>query len=161
MKYYAGIGSRETPIEIKYIIYEIVDILNTKSYVLRSGGAPGADKFFEEKASQKEIFLPWKGFEGNESNLYLINEEAHEIARKYHPAYYKLSHPAKLFMARNSYQVLGYDLKTPSEFIICWTKNGKEVGGTSQAIRIAKDKNIPVYNLFNQQEELYEFLKTI
>ena len=54
-------------------------------------------------------------------------------------------------MGRNGYQVLGYDLKTPSKFLICWTKDGKETGGTAQAMRIAKDYKIPVYNLFFEE----------
>ena len=51
-------------------------------------------------------------------------------------------------MARNCHQVLGQDLKTPVDFIVCWTKDGGESGGTGQALRIARDLNIPVYNLY-------------
>jgi len=38
---------------------------------------------------------------------------------------------------------------TPSNFVICYTPHGKDIGGTSQAIRIAKHHHIPVYNLGN------------
>ena len=34
-------------------------------------------------------------------------------------------------------QVLGLDLKTPSKFLICWTPEGKEKGGTATAIKLA------------------------
>lgn len=50
------------------------------------------------------------------------------------------------------YQVLGYDLKTPSDMVICWTKDGGASGGTGQALRIAKDYNIPIYNLYNTKD---------
>ena len=50
-------------------------------------------------------------------------------------------------MGRNSYQVLGYHLDSAVDFILCYTKNGKDVGGTSQAIRIARDYNIPIFNI--------------
>ena len=43
-------------------------------------------------------------------------------------------------------QVLGEDCNTPSSFVLCWTPNGKEIGGTSQALRIAKHYNIPIIN---------------
>ena len=48
---------------------------------------------------------------------------------------------------RNVFQVLGADLKTPTEFIICWTD---KYGGTQQALRIAKSFSIPVFNLFKK-----------
>lgn len=53
---------------------------------------------------------------------------------------------AKKLQARNSHQVLGLDLNTPSDFIICWTKGGKGIGGTGQALRIAKAYNIPIFD---------------
>ena len=56
-------------------------------------------------------------------------------------------------MARNSYQVLGYDLNTPSSFIVCYTKNGKLTGGTAQALKIAKDYNIPIFNFGNYKDK--------
>ena len=42
---------------------------------------------------------------------------------------------------------LGPILDDPVEFIICWTPGGKVTGGTGQAIRIAKDLDIRVFNL--------------
>lgn len=150
-KYYAGIGSRETPLEIGEIMTMLSSILEKENYILRSGGANGADTFFEQgiKNDNKEIYLPWKNFNNNSSTLFNISEDAINIAKRYHPVFDTLSSGAKKLMARNVYQVLGYDLKTPSEFILCWTKNGKLKGGTSQAIRIANDYGINVINLGN------------
>ncbi len=69
-------------------------------------------------------------------------------------------------MARNCYQVLGEDLSTPVDFVVCWTPDGAEsetsrkTGGTGQAIRIAADLGIRVYNLKNRKsrEEIYELI---
>lgn len=146
-KFYAGIGSRDTPEAIKPTIHRLVKRLNELGYTLRSGGADGADKFFEEYATDKEIFLPWHNFNGNKSHLFEQSSQAFEIAKKYHPVYERLSYGAKRMMARNCYQVLGKSLKSPVEFVLCWTKDGKASGGTGQAIRIAEDYKIPVYNL--------------
>jgi len=44
---------------------------------------------------------------------------------------------AKKLHGRNVKQVLGDDLKTPSDFLLCWTKEGKDVGGTRTAIVLA------------------------
>ena len=57
-------------------------------------------------------------------------------------------------MARNSYQVLGRNLDDPVEFVICWTPGGSGSGGTGQAIRIAKDYQIPVFDLGSPETKL-------
>lgn len=159
-KFFAGIGSRETPESLKPTIERIVKKLNELGYVLRSGGADGADKFFEEHATEKEIFLPWHNFNGNKSHLFEQSAQAFEIAKKYHPVYERLSYGAKRMMARNCYQVLGKSLKSPVEFVVCWTKDGKASGRTGQAIRIAEDSNIPVYNL-NREGDLQKLCERI
>ena len=71
MKYFAGIGSRETPNGVKPMIEEVCSMLYKNNFVLRSGGAPGADLMFESSfEGEKEIYLPWKGFNQNVSNLF-------------------------------------------------------------------------------------------
>ena len=150
MNYYAGIGSRETPINIIHLFKKVAYYLSVKEYILRSGGAKGADKAFEigcdNHNGKKEIYLPWKGFEGSDSNLIVRDVKAFEIAEKFHPYWHNLSDGARKLQARNSHQVLGLDLNTPVNFLICWTKNGKGQGGTGQAIRIAKAYDIPIFD---------------
>ncbi|AFF28139.1 gp141 [Sphingomonas phage PAU] len=149
---YTGIGSRETPDLVLSIMSKIAKFLETKGYTVRSGGAPGADLAFDIDITNKEIYLPWYRFNDNNSKLFKLTNEAREIAEKFHPAWNKLSEAARKLMTRNVYQVLGFDLKSPTNFIICWTKDGKASRGTGQALRIAKYYNIPVYNLFNQSD---------
>lgn len=148
--YYAGIGSRSTPEEVLEAFEYLGEELAIRGYILRSGGANGADSAFEKgcvKANgEKEIYLPWKGFNNNNSQLYEYqnNVEAMDIAKKYHPNFYALKPAAKSLMARNSYQVLGSDLQTPSSFVVCYTEGGQRGGGTGQALRIASDNNIMI-----------------
>lgn len=158
MKAYAGIGSRETPSDVLNLMRELAKKFAGKM-ILRSGSAPGADKAFEEgcdkSGGNKEIYIPWEGFENrypNNKNIFLYKKEALEIAKKYHPAWYKLSLGAKYLMARNVHQILGRNLDDPVKFVICWTKDGKASGGTGQAIRIAKDMDIKVFNLKNNRK---------
>ena len=68
MKFYAGIGSRKTPPSILRIMEHWADTLARDGWVLRSGGAPGADSAFERGAlaGTTQIFLPWPGFEGRD-----------------------------------------------------------------------------------------------
>ncbi len=151
MKYYTGVGSRSCPDLILGQIHLIAADLSNKGYILRSGGADGADLAFEKGSDsalgQKLIYLPWKNFNNNDSLLNTVTKEAFDLASTIHPAWNRCSIGAKKLHARNCYQVLGYDLKTPSEFLICWAKNGEEVGGTRTAIILAKQNNIPVFNL--------------
>jgi hypothetical protein len=148
--YYAGIGSRETPIIILHYFKKLGYYFAQQGYILRSGHAPGADQAFEigcdNANGQKEIYLPWSGFEGSSSELVVNNSKAFEIAEKFHPYWQNLKQGGQKLQARNSHQVLGLDLNTPSSFIVCWTKNGSGSGGTGQALRIAKAYDIPVFD---------------
>lgn len=166
MPYYAGIGSRETPQDVLSTFKIVATYLANKGFTLRSGGAKGSDRAFENGCDKvngiKEIYLPWKGFEGSNSNL-IVEEggKAYEIAQKFHPYWHNLSQGARKLQARNSHQVLGSNLNTPSKFIICWTKNGSGSGGTGQAIRIAKNYDIPVFDAgkYDDMDELRKELK--
>lgn len=158
-KFYAGIGSRETPEPICRFMAQVADRLARRGYTLRSGGADGADSAFERGVPEgfsKEIYLPWRGFNGNASPLFDLGE--HEgtvrgIAAAYHPAWKRLSSAEKTLHARNVCQVLGADGRTPSEFVLCFTPDGRGKGGTGQSIRIAQAHRIPVYDLgaFSQE----------
>ena len=150
IKAYSGVGSRETIPEVCQVMTDIAGILCDKGYILRSGGANGADLSFELGVSdptKKHIYLPWKEFNGNDSPLYGVCPKALEIASKIHPAWQNCREKARLLHARNVYQVLGRDLNNPSKFLICWTENGEERGGTRTAIKLAQNHDIPVLNL--------------
>jgi hypothetical protein len=150
-KLYAGIGSRETPQEVLTVMECLGAYFAMRGYTLRSGAAEGADSAFERGADRvrgkKEIYLPVPGFNKHESRLSVISEAAMRLAKAHHPAFDKLSYFVQRLIARNGYQVLGYDLKDPVRFVICYTKDGGPTGGTGQAMRIANNKGIPIYNL--------------
>lgn len=151
MTAYTGIGSRETPPEVIEAFEKLGFWLATKGYILRSGHADGADSAFERGClranGSMEIYLPWEGFGGSASKYVLKNDDkAMAVARRFHPAFDRLSQGAQKLQARNSYQVLGYGLDNPSAFVICWTKNGKGSGGTGQAIRLATEYGVPVFD---------------
>jgi hypothetical protein len=162
MKNYTGIGSRNIDSETYQIMKILAQRLSNLGYVLRSGGANGSDSAFEEGADYKEIYLPWSGFNNNDSDNYNISYKALELASELHPGWKYLSQGARKLMARNCYQVLGYELNSPSEFVVCWTKDGVEThrdrkqstGGTGQAISLADRNNIRVFNIFNKKSLL-------
>jgi len=161
---YTGIGARTTPHHILLEMRAFGEAMAKLDFTLRSGGAAGADSAFETGCdlvdpSNKEIYLPWKGFNDNDSPEYEITDEAISVALQYHPNHLWLKdskHVLKL-MARNGYQILGKHFHLPTDFVMCWTQDGvestkptKATGGTGQAIRIAQAHNIPVFNLKNE-----------
>jgi len=188
-KYYAGIGSRSTPAEVLGKMTSIAGKLCDLGYVLRSGGAPGADTAFEagvdlnydqraemvkcnERSEatgidcgicplphcpyvRKEIYLPWRGFQGRDDGIVVHDMSAAMLmAKVFHPNWSACSPAARKLHARNCFQVLGQDLETPVEFVVCWTKGGKGGGGTGQALRIARARKIPIYDLGDPKVKL-------
>src|SRR6478735_2471575 len=164
-KFYAGIGSRDIPNTVKHDMNHLAWKLKVLGYTLRSGNATGADQAFATGAKEKaQIWLPWEKFEEGFQQLYpdaeyilptKLDVEAWDSVEKFHPAYdqMKKGDVTKFitfmnFMTRNYRQVRGLN-EPDSEFVICWTHDGTDVGGTGQAIRIARHFHIPVYNLFN------------
>lgn len=90
--------------------------------------------------------------------------ETERIASEVHPAWDKCNEWARGMHSRNCHQILGYDLKSPVDAVVCWTPNGAVVGGTATAIRIAMKYNIPVFNLGRSDkdvviQEIKSFLK--
>lgn len=152
--YYTGIGSRRTPAPILAEMTRIARTLAARGYVLRSGGAPGADQAFEDGAeSRAEIFVPWPSFErGLASYIVPSGEmlyEALSLVSKVHPAWRRVSTTARLLHARNAFQVFGRDLHSPSDFVILWAtpEAGSVRGGTRTAFELARARSIPCYNL--------------
>lgn len=149
--FYTGIGSRTTPEDICSFMTEIAKFLYAQRFILRSGHADGADIAFENGSGNlNEIWVPWPGFNGSYSRL-IPCSLAFKVAEKFHPYWLNCSPAAKKLHARNVHQIAGVDLKTPSKFVVCWTSDGKDSGGTGLAIRIANALKIPVYNLHDPQ----------
>ena len=73
--------------------------------------------------------------------------ETERIASEVHPAWDRCNEWARGMHSRNCHQILGYDLQSPVDAVICWTPDGAVVGGTATAIRIAMKYDIPVFNL--------------
>lgn len=154
---YAGIGSRETPEDVRAIMQQVAGYLERKGYMLQTGDAVGADSAFVSGCQRKRIFT---AADATELTL--------EIAQEVHPAPWLLPSFARRLMARNTFQVFGADLDTPVDFVLCWTEDGctshatrrRETGGTGQAIELASLKGIPVINIRNDnwRDELKEAL---
>ena len=73
--------------------------------------------------------------------------ETERIASEVHPAWDRCNEWTRGMHSRNCHQILGYDLQSPVDAVICWTPDGAVVGGTATAIKLSMKYNIPVFNL--------------
>lgn len=141
MKWYAGIGSRRTPPDVLRTMMGLALALDRDGYTcrsaFRSGGADGADKAFEV-ASKILIMRPG-----------LVTLAAEEIASQFHPAWHNCGAYVRMLHGRNAQIILGYNLNEPAEFVVCWTDDPPNKGGTQMGIRIAEAYGIDVRNLID------------
>lgn len=138
MKFYAGIGSRSTPPNECAKLTRIAQILEGRGYILRSGGAEGADKAFEAGVSdpKNKIILRPKH----------STKEAEAIAAKIHPAWHACNEYARQLHGRNAQIVLGQNLDQLAWFVLAWTL-ATDGGGTRTGLVLAKKHGIPTFNL--------------
>lgn len=156
MRYYAGIGSRITPPNVCLAMRGIAKELASLGFCLRSGHADGADLAFEGGAESKEIFLPWKDFNGSDSKFTKPSDQAVALCKKLFPHFPGVSRGSRLLISRNMHQLFGPNIQNSpiSEFVICWTPEGKKVGGTAYAMKVAEHFGIPIYNLYNEIDQI-------
>lgn len=185
--YYTGVGSRETPQNILDFMIQIGYRMAQLGYVGRSGSAGGADSAFEqgfmnyiqqypESGIMFEGYLPWKGFSDIQPDKYHVDtpklynyNRAVDIASQTHPVWERLKRGAQALHTRNVYQVLGLDLKAPSNVLFCYAQptynKHKELtgvkGGTNTAVQLALNNNIKVYNFYFEEDiiKVKELLK--
>lgn len=167
-KCYAGVGSRKTPIDIQGMMTGFAELAASLQWTLRSGHAEGADQAFEDgvpnkEPYKKEIYLPWGGFNGSDSIFSHPSDLAIEMAQKLlgEAHWENLSAGGQKLHARNIHQVLGKTLNDPVKFLICWTPDGKDQGGTATALRVARMYHVPVFNMATLTEDEEKKLEDI
>lgn len=157
MKIYTGVGARKTPPSMQRVMTNLAFKLDSLGWKLRTGNAYGADSAFAQGSRNKEIYSP-KSFDDLPQEIF---DKAYEDFIELHPAPHRCSAYARLLHMRNGLEVLGPNYNEPSKFVVCWTPNAEETGGTAQAIRLARKYGIEVFNLANPEdfERINNFLK--
>lgn len=160
--FYTGVGSRETPPDVLNSMYEIALRMEQHGYILRTGGAVGADQAFRNGAQEYQIYSPYDWHERHAfapDVTHKYSEEAWQkatlLSAELHPAWGRCGEYARRLLTRNTFQVMGCHMVLPSQFLVCWTPDGathgkdttRATGGTGQTIRVASHFNIPVFNL--------------
>jgi predicted Rossmann fold nucleotide-binding protein DprA/Smf involved in DNA uptake len=136
--FYAGIGSRIIPPDICDNITLLAGRLEKKGYTLRSGGAKGTDTAFAKGVVDSINKTIYRARDATEQGI--------AVASQYHPAWDNCNDYAQSLHGRNAMIILGYSLKTPVAFVVCWTLDESR-GGTALGLSIARKQNIPVFNV--------------
>lgn len=157
-RYFAGIGSRSTPtLGLRFLRAHSASLIE-QGLVLRSGGALGADTACYlpiTESSEAEIFLATRRECSpvyDRHKIFFddmpreIQSQCMDLAKFYHPNWKACGPIARKLHARNILIVLGRNLRTPVEVVICFTEGAELVGGTRTALVLAKDNNIPIIN---------------
>ena len=158
--FYAGIGSRNIPKgergeAIGSAITSLATELANEGYILRSGGAEGSDTLFQNGAgSQADIYRPWENKDspfvaaGRVQYVDQFDDDLLEPARlsveRLHPGAKKLGQFAFKLHQRNYFQICGMPTEPDVGFVACYMPDS---GGTTQAVRIAEQRGIRVFNL--------------
>lgn len=170
-------GSRKAPLFVLYLFSLLAQVFEQKGMILRSGGALGADSAFSDALSapggRSQIFVTNSVKKPNYFNPQAIYGQSFDglyrqamrliIDNRIHKKWENCSQAALDLHNRNVFQVLGLDLKTHSEFVLCWTPRGEKTyaetgqftGGTGTAINTADINHIPVFNLANEVDLIY------
>lgn len=169
-RFYAGVGSRQTPDDVLELMRSTARALAAQGFVLRGGHAEGADLAFEQglaslygdrpQDAPARIYVPWRRFNAQHPVVgrayYEVEAWTEDIAQRTHPVWYQLKRGPRTLHMRNVHQMLGHEAeKVASSFVICWTPDGattaeetsSRTGGTGQAIRLADHLSVPVFNL--------------
>lgn len=171
-RYFTGVGARYG---VPQSVYERVDRIGRYligiGYKCRTGDAVGMDAAWRHISQPDcEFYAPKTRSNPLPGARIIVDERyrlAKQITRQHHPYFHNLNDFDAELQIRNVFEVLGEDVNDPSEFLICWTKDGsekktsKETGGTGQAIRLAIAYNVPVFNLYHSdaEERLAKHLK--
>lgn len=152
---YAGVGARITPVNILKIMEFVAYYLALGGFTLRSGAAKGADSAFEKGADKargtKRVYLPWARYNGHGSPFHSLPQMAFDLASELHPYWKTIPDAVRRLHARNTLILLGEEFsdRTRVEFVLCWTPQGRDIGGTGQMIRLARRWGVSLFNLGN------------
>ena len=154
---YAGVGARITPQPMLERMRRIARTLSERGWLLRSGGARGADRaFFEGAAEGMRIayLADWDPASdpNHPEHRVLTAQELRQcapVAKAAHGAWDRCWPRARRLHSRNAAVVLGPELDDPVDLVLAWTQGGQVRGGTGNTMKIASARNIPVVNLEN------------
>ena len=186
---YAGIGTRgnkgKLPKGVKEKLAKIAKSLEKQGLTLRTGEGVGSDAAFKnavKDSSKRKVYTKYHAAkntwgEGKTSTgpqafkimVHTLPDVNDHVVLKNGKLKVKNSGndvktTTKQLYARNCFQILGGNLKSPVDFIVCYSpldEDGNPTPGTRYSLYLAKLMNIPVFNLAEEgaEEKFLEWMK--
>jgi hypothetical protein len=148
---YTGICDAHAPASVCRLLHELGAALGKSRFTLRSGGNGPGELALERGATSvhanRQIYLPWPGFNHHSSPLHQIPDGAFKISSSLEPNWVLLGRNSRKLKARVTLELFGKKLDRPSLFLLCWTPSGKGQGDCADAIALAQHADIPVIDL--------------
>lgn len=173
VKYWAGVGSRETPLEILHLMVRLGRTLTDLGFPLSSGDAVGADRAFYRGASLSpryaevgsRIYLHKNGYQcrwRDPKQGFLVASDypdtyprAVQMASQARGGFYGLGPGGIALQTRNVFQIHGHTLQDTIGALYYYgvpvgkPENEKVRGGTNTAVRLGVMANVPQrHNLY-------------
>jgi len=150
---YAGLGEEGAPAEALDLFVNFGLRTASKRITLRSGHRTQADIAFEQGCLSigggAEIYVPYSGFNGSDSTLHYLYNDAIRLAKRYTPFWCRLSEDEQRIYSCACYIVLGMSLMYPVDVIICWTRDSKMQGYFELIKNLADSNGVRILNVEN------------
>jgi hypothetical protein len=158
---YAGVGPSYVNVSDTRVIYDISSLLAYNNYTLRARTTKGIDSAFIEGCNEfngkkdiiqvKENNTEYAEYKNEYAEYILqnntVSDSKFDIFNKYIPNDSMVSHITKSSIIRVMQCVLGKDLDSPVDFLICSNRKSQTI--INVAIKIAKEYNIDYYVINN------------
>lgn len=153
---YAIASNKGIPSNVIEEFKSIVPELDKSGFIMRVSALDETiDNHVRDMTENKELYLPWRGFNNIEQGNTYTSPETKAIAKLFQPGYDGLSNAIQMIVAKNVRLALGNDNKSPANFILVWSEDGAETlatktsatGNVGHLIAVASAAHIPVYNL--------------
>lgn len=157
---YAGIGPRNTPLEVCEQMVHVAKQMDEQGWIVRSGHAQGADQAWAcgHAPENREIYLPWHSFNivgelPAGFQVSPVTPQLEAVARVAHRGWDNLRQGGQKLMMRNVSIILGHNLDDPVQFVAYWSPQRKVQGGTGNAVHLASLYGIPSFNIAFEEDQ--------
>ena len=162
--------------EGKNYFKKLVGALSSRNHVMRYQFNNHTD-FYKEltdiEGVSVEAYLPWKKMAPDLKDVKrtFATRQAYEMAAYYAPKFATFPPAVRCIRANVMHSMLGDKLNNPIDLVLVWSECGtesltretdfKKVNAISNFLQVAKDLNIPVYNVKNKEsiQKVAEYIK--
>ena len=163
---YVMLANRDIPAKGIEAMQSLAAELEKLDFTLRIRGVGEFEKVLEEAIKNKEMHLPWKGFDEKDSPFAWTPENAKLIAAHLFSGFSDQKPVFQSFMACIVKTMMGKNLVAPAMFAVIYSadgverfeERGPETREAADLLAVANAQRIPVFNIAKQgwKQRLFE-----